>query len=264
VPPEAEETPRPLNVPEASRPDLSLEDFAAFLRTLSERGFEYVVIGGCAVGAYAALRGEELFSGDLDLLASWETLNSVLELSENLGFEVVKRSAPGPIPTAFLRWEGKEVNILVSSRGLPEPAEAVRHGRVFELREHGGFEVLIADPFDLLRNKLLLDRPKDRPHIEILRRFVEEEVVHAFEAESSPRERLAPARMLLRTTGSRALPEALSERLLPLARLPSDFRFLANNVPAEAQARALLARAGDPVLARELEGILARRELASG
>jgi hypothetical protein len=34
---------------------------------------------------------------------------------------------------------------------------------------------LIADPFDLLRNKVSVNRPKDQPHIAILRRFLDEE-----------------------------------------------------------------------------------------
>ncbi len=44
-----------------------LGDFARFLEQLSDEGFEYAVIGGCAVVAYASLIGEELFSADLDI-----------------------------------------------------------------------------------------------------------------------------------------------------------------------------------------------------
>jgi hypothetical protein len=120
--------------------------------------------------------------------------------------------------------------------------------------------VLLADPFDLLRNKLAVNRPKDRPHLEILCRFVEEEVVEAFARESAPRERIAPARRLLEATDARTLPERLAARLLPLGRLASDFRFLANNVPTEALAKDLLARA-PPELVAELEAILRRRAL---
>jgi hypothetical protein len=251
VPAAAQEAPR----------NLSLEDFAAFLESLAREGYESVVIGGCAVGAYAALRGETVLSGDLDLIATSDTLDAILDAARRLGAEVLKRPQPRGIPTAFLRWQDKEINILTWSAGLGEPANVALLARVFELRKHPGLEVLVADPYDLLRNKITVNRPKDRPHIEVLRRFVEEEAVYAFESETSPRQRLAPARRLLEATGERCLPERLAARLVPLARLPSDFRFLANNVPTEPQARALLERAkADPELAQDLESILEHRD----
>lgn len=50
-----------------------LGDFADFLEQLSANGFEYAVIGGCAVIAYANLLGEELFSADLDIYTTQES-----------------------------------------------------------------------------------------------------------------------------------------------------------------------------------------------
>ncbi|MBI4606325.1 MAG: hypothetical protein HY721_30540, partial [Planctomycetes bacterium] len=69
------------------------------------------------------------------------------------------------------------------------------------------------------------------------------------------------SRRLLATTQSRALPERLADRLIPLAKLPPDFRFLANTVPAREQADRLLerARGAGAALAVELEEILKHR-----
>jgi hypothetical protein len=245
---------------EEKTPSLTLEDFAGLLRRLAQEGFECLVIGGCAVGAYGRLRGEPIVSSDLDLYAERETLQGVLAAAGRLGVQVVKRPQPRSLPVAVLRWEAKEVNILTASAGLPEPADAARVARVFQLKAHGDLEVLLVDPFDLLRNKLQLNRPKDRPHIEILRRFVEEEVVDAFQDEVVPRERLAPARRLLQVTGARTLPAALVARLLPLARVPADFRFLMNHVLEAAQAAALLEQAkAHAGLAADLETIWRHR-----
>lgn len=238
----------------------NLEDYGEFLSALTAEGFDFLVIGGCAVGAYAHLRGITLFSGDLDLYTDRDTLNRVLEWAPKHGIDVVKRPQPRAIPVAFLLWQGMEVNILSSSDGLPEPEEAVRVARAFRL-EKQGLEVLVADPFDLLQNKLRVNRPKDQPHLEILRGFVEEEIVAAFEAETTPRERLAPARRWLHVTRSRTLSEKIAARLVPLAKTPADFRFLVNNVPSEKLARAALERARtQPELFGELEAILEHRE----
>lgn len=238
----------------------TVEDYLEFIEGLIQEGFEFTFIGGCAVGAYGRLRGESVLSGDLDLYTSTPILDQALEWAERRGLPITKRPRERAIPVAVLHWDGKEVNILTSSNGLPDPPEALRLSREFEFRKRPGLKVLIADPFDLLQNKLRINRPKDQPHIEILRRFVEEEIVAAFTDETVPRERLAPARRLLEVTRSRTLPAQLAARLIPLARTPPDFRFLANNVPEREQAEAVIARArkhGD--LAAELEALAGRR-----
>lgn len=43
----------------------TLEDYLGLLEVLSRLGVDFVVIGGCAVGAYARLVGETVFSRDL-------------------------------------------------------------------------------------------------------------------------------------------------------------------------------------------------------
>jgi hypothetical protein len=124
-----------------------------------------------------------------------------------------------------------------------------------------GERVLSADPFDLLENKLRVNRPKDRPHIEHLLRFIEEEAVEAFTKEGQPRERLAPVRRLLVATRSKTIPERLAARLVLLAEVPPDFRFLANSVPEREHATALLerARSRGEDLAEEVRVIIKRR-----
>jgi hypothetical protein len=209
---------------------LKLEDFAGLFQALAALGVEAVVIGGCAVGAYARLLGETVISNDLDLLVTRAAVQMVLDEAGSIGARVVKRPQPRSVFVAVLEWEKKEVNLLIGSTGL-EPAEKeARLARQFVLQTHG-ITILLADPVDLLRNKLSVDRPKDRPHVDVLRRFLIEEAVHAFEEADDPRDRLAPAERLLGALGVRALPAELADRLVPLAKTPADFRFLAHRVP---------------------------------
>ena len=100
---------------------LTLEDFGAFLERLSEEGCECVVIGGCAVGAYGRLRGEEILTADLDVYADPETLDKILAWAARNGIPILKRPQPRSVPVAFIKWEGKDVNILTDSIGLPAP-----------------------------------------------------------------------------------------------------------------------------------------------
>lgn len=236
-----------------------LGDFSGFLRLLSGAGFEFAVIGGCAVSGYARLLGTELKSVDLDLYVTPKTLSEILDWAPRQGIRVLKRPRPRNIPVAVLEADGLEIDALTSSTGLPRPEVVARTAREFVLSSHGGLEVPLADPFDLLENKLAVGRDKDRPHIEILRRFVEEEVVTAFAEEEAPRARLAPARRLLEALGREVLPEALADRLIALARTPADHRFLVNRVPTEAQARRVLERVAEEELRSQLEAILAQR-----
>ena len=151
-----------------------LTDFAEFLEQLEVEGFEFAVIGGMAVSAYARLMGEELRSVDLDIYVTDQTLNELLRWARGHGIRIVKRPQPRNIPVAFLEVDGKEVNALTWSSGLGKPEAIVRTARPFQLASHGDLEIPIADPFDLLRNKLTVKREKDLPHIAVLRRFVEE------------------------------------------------------------------------------------------
>jgi hypothetical protein len=221
---------------------LSLGDFADFLAALATEGVEVIVIGGCAVGAYANLVGETVVSGDLDVLISRDALEAVLEAATKAGAVVHKRPQPRSVPVALLEWHGKDVNVLMAAAALAPAEVEVRLAREFHLRG-ASVPVLVVDPYQLLRDKLACNRPKDQPHIEILRRFLEEEAVHAFETETDPRQRLAAPRRLIEVLGSTALPEPLARRLIPIAKVGSDFRFLAHRVPDHLHA-AVVERAG--------------------
>lgn len=238
-----------------------LGEFAGFLRCLEDNGFELAVIGGMAVSVYGRLIGEPMESVDLDICVTSETLWDVVAWAPRQGFRVVKRPRPRNIQVAFLDYEGKEVNVLSGSSGLPPAEVVIRTARIFTLAEHD-LEVPVADPFDLLANKLAVRRDKDLPHIDILRRFVEEEAVLAFDEETRPRARLAPIRRLIDVLGRKTLPAKLAERLVPLARTPVDFRFLVSRVPNREMARRLLEAASDGELREQLETILASRDFS--
>lgn len=238
----------------------TVEDFAGLLAQLGEEGIPFAVIGGCAVAAYAHLRGEAVTSVDLDIYLSQQALQDFLSWAPHHGIQVVKRPRPRHLKVAVLEWDGKEVNALSETSGLPAPDVVARTAREIVLSRHGDVVVPIADPFDLLANKLAVNREKDRPHVEILLRFLEEEVVEAFVEEEKPRQRIAPAARLLDVLGQPALSRRLAERLLPLARLPADFRFLLSRAPDQGFAEEVLSRAPeDRALRAELEEILSRR-----
>lgn len=239
-----------------------LAEFSDFLQRLGSEGFQFTVIGGLAVGVYADLLGEKLLSVDLDIYVTQETLHDLLDWAPRQGIRVVKRPQPRHIPVAFFEVDGKEVNALTLTKGLPAPDVVARAARPFLLAED--LEVPLADPFDLLRNKLEVLRDKDRPHIEILRRFVETEALAAFTGETKPRARLAPSRRLLEVLRADVLPEGLAGRLVEAADQEADFRFLMNRVPTAEQAERLMARVArrETELQRQLEEIRAHRRFA--
>jgi hypothetical protein len=140
---------------------------------------------------------------------------------------VEKMPAQRSVPVALLAWREREVNLLTSMRGLPPADVEARSAREFE-GSTGRLPILVADPFDHLRNKLAVNRPKDAPHIAILKRFICEEAVHAFENESDPcshragREAAGRARNPCARRRARLPPDPSSQqrRRLPLPRPP--------------------------------------------
>lgn len=237
-----------------------LKDFEGFFRDLQEEGFDFAVIGGCAVSAYAHLLEEPLTTVDLDILVTPSTLEEILAWAPTRGIRIVKRPQPRNIPVAFLDFRGLEVNVLTWSTGLPDAHRVTRFARSFGLRDGGDLEIPIADPHDLLANKLAVAREKDRPHIEILQRYIEAEIVAIFASNTHARARMEPARRYLEVRGAATLPIGLSERLIDLAREGVDFRFLANRVPTRELAKRLLDQLPDePTWREQVETILARR-----
>lgn len=107
----------------------ALDDFVDFLRILDEEALPFVVIGGCAVGAYARLRGETVLSADLDIYVPAATLEELLGTLEPRGAVVLKRPQARAVPVAVLDWHGKEVNVITRSAGLAEPDVVIRGAR---------------------------------------------------------------------------------------------------------------------------------------
>ncbi len=211
----------------------TIESYFGFLRRLEAAGFETVVIGGCAVGAYARSIGATVVSQDLDLLASPSTLDGILAEAAALDLSVEKWPQPRTVPVAVLRWSGLEINILTASEGFSQADVEVQLAREFKLAPSDPFCVLVVDPFDLLRNKLAVRRPKDEPHIDILKAYLEEEVLNHFQTATTARERLGPVVRYLDVLKSPTLPPGLAHRLIPLARDLADYRMLAHRIPLE-------------------------------
>ena len=217
------------------------------------------MIGGCAVEAYARSIQENMSTVDLDIMVDESTMRDVLRWAPTVDIRVVTRPQPRNVPVAFLDVDGKEVNVLTASHGLPEPSQLARLARIFTLRGFDGLEVPVADPYDLLANKLAVKREKDLPHIGILQRFIELEILETFSSETHARARLAPAKRYLDVLGLDELPEDLGEKLLKSAREDIDFRFLAGRLPISL-AEALLGRVdAAQALYRQVEAILESR-----
>ena len=222
----------------------NLKDFTDFLSAIEKEGFEYVVIGGCAVAAYSHLSGETCFTEDLDIYISRDTLGEIVDWAKTQStIEVLKTPQPRSLQLAVLHWDALEINILASSPGLPSPPQASRNARVFKLKERSSLRIPVIDPYDLLRNKIAVNRPKDRPHVELLEQFLEEEVLATFRSDSEQRERFRPARDLMEVRATHHLPERLFTRLVPHARTAADYRFLVNHAPSVEKARVLIEKA---------------------
>jgi hypothetical protein len=219
-----------------------IEDFVEILRALVDDGVSFAVIGGCAVGAYARMLELTVLSGDLDICVTESGLEDVLSVARREGATIVSRPQPRGVAVAFIDWHGRELNALTGSNGLPPARVVVRDARELELRGLG-LVVPLADAWDLLANKLAVRRDKDLPHIEVLRRFAEEEVVAAMSAARPARARLAPASRLLDVLGATSLSESLGERLIGLADEPPIRRFLVGRLATRPQVERVLAAA---------------------
>lgn len=241
--------------PDPQTPAPSLEVFRDLFASLEDLGLGFVVIGGMAVGAYARQLGETVVSLDLDLFVTSQTLDEVQSLASNLEAQIIRRMQARGLPVAVLSWRGREVDVLTMSRGLPGFRELSSSARVVDV---DGLDVLVADPIDLLRNKLAVNRPKDQAHIDLLRRFIDDEIILTFSRIKEPRARIEMASALLEVLGQETLDTALAAQLVELAALPSDFRFLANCAPIELLPR-LAERASDASKRAFVDAAIARR-----
>ncbi len=198
-------------------------------------------------------------SGDPDLFLSGRDTADFIEWATDTGLELVHRPMRRAMQTAMLRWEGICVDVLSEAPGLPAADVLLARAREFELSGADGLVVSIADPYDLLANKLAVHREKDLPHIDILRRFIDEEVVVTFAEETSGRRRLDAARRLMDVLDTHMLPVELAARMLPAARDALGRRFLVSCVPAREMAVGLVAAAADETERGRLDVILAGR-----
>ena len=246
--------------PEAKETSLDLRAFVELLHRLGEQGIPFAVIGGMAVGAYARLRGETMFSADLDIVTTEATLQELIEAAPALSLEVLSRPQPRSVPVAVMEWRGLEVNVLTASSGLPAAEFVVRGAREFHV-DDPPIVIPIADPLDLLSNKLVVRRPKDVPHIDVLRAFVEDEILVEFGGGATARERLTSLRRYLDVLGTKFVPVNLAERLIEVVEDPTSARYLAGHIDAVELARALLERMEPRGTAEDLRGILIRRGL---
>lgn len=236
-----------------------LGDYAEFLHALDAEGFEYTVIGGCAVGAYARLRGVQVLSKDLDLYVPAASLPELTEWARSRGATIIQAPTPRTLPAAVLDWRGQRVDLLTTAPALPSPSGLASRAHRFDLSSFGGGLVLIADPFDLLANKLAVRRPSDEVHIELLTHYLEQEVRAAMASPGKARDRMRPARRLMETMNTHALSRQLAEQLLPLVNDAVTRRFLAGTVPLRDQAQRLIALAPQDERA-SLAQIVSRRQ----
>jgi hypothetical protein len=220
----------------AQEDQLSVEDFTAFLRWLDDEGIPFVVIGGCAVGAYARLRGQTVFSADLDIYTTPRALDDIVAAAPAIGLTVRKLPQPRSVLVAVLDWEGKEINVLCSSAAMPAPQEAIRAAH--EVALPSGLSVPVSDPIDLLADKLAVGRDKDVEHVGILKDYIEAELELIFGGDEGARQRHAPVRRYLAALGTDELPDALA-----VARAPADLRFLAARCRSGAALQALCDKA---------------------
>jgi Nucleotidyl transferase of unknown function (DUF2204) len=92
--------------PETQKTSPALEDYLELFEALVGAGVEFVVIGGCAVAAYARLLGEKIFSNDLDLFVTQRALEAVVSDGGAIGVTVEKLPSPRSVPVAVLDWKG--------------------------------------------------------------------------------------------------------------------------------------------------------------
>lgn len=237
----------------------TLEDYADFLTALDRTGIGFAVIGGAAVGAYARLLGERVISADLDLVVSPEELNAFMASAGRLGATLEKRPQPRSIPVAFLRWRGLEVNALTSSEGLPAAETVIQTAREFHLAGASA-PIPIADAFALLSNKLAVNREKDRPHIDILKRFlISESVAHFGRTELPSRRRIATIKRYLQMNGLKTVANELFVRLQGASPDAVGRRFLVSHSETPAEAQAVVDSVTDQAERADLQQLLDRR-----
>jgi predicted nucleotidyltransferase len=164
----------------AERPLAEL-DAARIMRALTERGVDFVVIGGIA----AVLHGSARNTFDLDICfatdaANLEALGDVLiSLAARLrgvddGPFVPNAAALRRVEVLTLSTEAGDLDVLARPAGAPRFETLRRRADRLDL---GGFRVLVASVEDLIAMKSAAGRPKDRAtvaELEAIRRLRED------------------------------------------------------------------------------------------
>jgi hypothetical protein len=92
----------------SAHPAHSLEDFVRFFRELEQAAIDFVVIGGCAVGAYARLAGLRVISSDLDLYVSEAALQELLSWARATRVTIEKLPSPRAVPAHDDIWPSSD------------------------------------------------------------------------------------------------------------------------------------------------------------
>jgi len=213
----------------------SLDDFVEVFEWTQAHGFDAVVIGGLAVGAFSAKLGASSLSGDLDLLVSpGEQQRIARAAASDPNVEVLKAMQPRALPVLVLGWGELEVDVLSESDGLSSPAEAIQRAWDFD-------GISVADPVDLLTIKRAMKREKDLEHIEILR--VTCEGIAQAKLKAAPgRDAFDFLRRWVESEAWACIPEPLFLRLLAATGRQTSAearRYLAQHAPTASQAEAV-------------------------
>ncbi|HKE77754.1 MAG TPA: hypothetical protein VKB54_00545 [Solirubrobacteraceae bacterium] len=161
-----------------SSPPRAELDAARILRALTERGVEFVVIGGIA----AVLHGSARNTFDLDVCFATDApnldalgevlvgLDAKLRGADDAGF-VPDGATLRRIEVLTLSTDAGDLDVLARPAGAPKFDALRRRADRFDL---GGFSVLVASVDDLIAMKTAAGRPKDREtvaELEAIRRL---------------------------------------------------------------------------------------------
>ena len=153
-------------------------DVTRILRALTERGVDFVVIGGIA----AVLHGSARNTFDLDVCFATDPANlkalgdALMALHARLrgvdaGPFIPDAATLRRIEVLTLSTDAGDLDVLARPAGAPRFAALRRHADRFDL---GDFSVLVASVEDLIAMKSAAGRPKDREavaELETIRRL---------------------------------------------------------------------------------------------
>ncbi len=152
-------------------------DFMALLRALTERGIDFVVVGGVA----AILEGAPITTIDLDIVFRVEDDNLVRLRALLTDLEARYRDPAGrEIRPTIERLRANRINLLETRNGLLDAMQEIGDGWTYEEvanRAHPcrleELEVLVLDLGAVIESKRAAGREKDTAMLPVLRRTLE-------------------------------------------------------------------------------------------